>query len=64
MSLLNQQHEHSPGFIVGGGPDYGRMGDYVFNQEGIIISTKNHSSASLTFHFSFGSSNYSNNGTV
>jgi len=34
MNLLNQQHEYSPGFL-GGDPEHGRMGDYVFNQEAL-----------------------------
>jgi len=38
MNLLSQQ-DFPPGFI-GGGPESGRMGDYVFNQEGIILSMK------------------------
>jgi hypothetical protein len=41
MSLLSQ-HEVSQGF-PGGNLEGGRMGDYVFNQEGIIISGKNSS---------------------
>ena len=60
MNLLSQ-HEMSQGFL-GGNLENGRMGDYVFNQEGIIISGNN-SSAWLNFHVSVGSSNYSNNGT-
>jgi hypothetical protein len=41
MNLLSQ-HELSQGFL-GGNPENGRMGDYVFNQEGIIISGNNSS---------------------
>jgi hypothetical protein len=41
MNLLSQ-HELSQGFL-GGNLESGRMGDYVFNQEGIIISGHNSS---------------------
>jgi hypothetical protein len=41
MNLLGQ-HELSQGF-VGGNLENGRMGDYVFTQEGIIISGNNYS---------------------
>ena len=60
MNLLTQ-HEISQGFL-GGNLESGRMGDYVFNQEGIKISGHN-SPAWLNFRISVGSSNYSNNGT-
>jgi hypothetical protein len=43
MNLLSQ-HDLSSGFL-GGSPEGGRMGDYVFNQEGIIMSMKHNSSA-------------------
>lgn len=46
MNLLSQ-HDFPPGFI--GAPEGGRMGDYVFNQEGIILSTKRNSSVWLNF---------------
>ena len=34
MGLLSQHHDFLPGFS----PGNGRMGDYVFNQEGITMS--------------------------
>ena len=61
MNLLSQ-HDVSQGFL-GGNLENGRMGDYVFNQEGIIIISGNNSSAWLNYHVSVGSSNYSDNGT-
>ena len=36
MNLLSQ-NEFPTGFL-GGHPESGRMGDYVFNQEGIVIT--------------------------
>jgi hypothetical protein len=43
MNLLNQ-NEFPAGFGVGN-PDTGRMGDYVFNQEGITITSSTYSSS-------------------
>ena len=43
MNLLGQ-HELSQGSL-GGNLENGRMGDYVFNQEGIVISGNNNNSS-------------------